>query len=110
MTQGVPTGEKATIQFHPRKSDFATLEDLGMRSKLQEQLDEVLARSSGLVLFSAIPGGGLRSTLTTVLRSADRITREYVSIEEENTRYEEVENVGVVTFQAAGGGEPHGRS
>ena len=70
-----------------------TLDELGMRSKLQTQLGELLEMPRGFVLFSAPPGGGLRSTMDAVLHHCDRFTREFATVEEEANRYQEVENV-----------------
>ena len=77
--------------------------NLGMRTKLQEQLRELLELPRGFVLFSAIPGGGLRSTMDAVLHDCDRFTREFAALEEEANRYQEVENVPVTTYNAADG-------
>lgn len=105
-SQGTTTGERVLLQFEGKKAKFDTLESLGMRQKMEEQLRELLARESGLVLFSAIPGGGLRTTMTIALRSTDRFMREFVGIEEEKNRYEAVENIPVVTYSAQQGQSP----
>ncbi len=96
--QGVAGGERAVIQFETKRVRFENLEALGMRAKIQEQLGELLGRTQGLLLFSAQSGAGLRSTMNVALRSTDRFLREFVALEAENNRYEEVENVPVTTY------------
>ena len=96
--QGIAGGERAVIQFEAKRVRFENLDALGMRTKMQEQLTELFARKQGLLLFSAMPGGGLRSTMNLALRSTDRLLREFVALEAENNRYEEVENIPVTTY------------
>ncbi len=102
-SQGTQSGERALIQFVEGKIPRRTLDELGMRSKLQEQLDQLLHLPRGLVLFSAIPGGGLKSTVDAVLHYCDRFTREFATLEDEANRYQEVENVPATTYNIAGG-------
>ncbi|MGO8748433.1 MAG: ATPase, T2SS/T4P/T4SS family [Thermoguttaceae bacterium] len=103
---GTPTGERALIQFESKQTLLKTFDDLGMRPKMQEQLREQMAREQGMLLLSAMPGMGLRTTMHVLLRSADRFTREYASIEDEANRYEVVENVPATTYKAAAGQTP----
>jgi type II secretory ATPase GspE/PulE/Tfp pilus assembly ATPase PilB-like protein len=106
VSQGTPTGERILIQFEEKKIRFKTLDELGMRAKLQEQLRELLGAPQGFLLFAAIPGGGLRSSMDVVLHVCDRFTREFAALEEETNRYAEVENVPVTTYKAADGVSP----
>ncbi len=105
-SQGTATGERAVLQLEIKKTRFANLDEIGMRTKMQEELREVMGRPGGMVLFSAIPAGGLRSTFNVVLRTADRFTREFVSVEDENNRYEPVENLPVFTYKSVEGQTP----
>jgi type II secretory ATPase GspE/PulE/Tfp pilus assembly ATPase PilB-like protein len=105
-SQGTAGGERVLIQFEEKKVRFDTFDDLGLRTKLQEQLRELLNLPKGLVLFSAAPGNGLRSTMDVALRACDRFVREFISVEEENTLYQTVENVAVSTYSAAEGQTP----
>jgi len=104
--QGTKTGERVVIQFEQKKIAFDELDELGLRDKLQEQLRELLYLEKGLVLLSAIPGGGLRSTADVVIRLTDRFTREFVAVEEESNPYERIENCPVRTYKAADGQTP----
>jgi len=102
-SQGVPTGERAVIQFEVKQTRFETLEELGMSAKARDQLKELLARPNGVLVFSALPAGGLRTLMNVALRSADRFTRDFVALEDEARRYEEVENIPPTTYKASGG-------
>ena len=104
--QGTSTGERVLLQFEGKKIRMKDLEELGVRTKVQEQFREVLGAPHGLVLFSAIPDGGLRTTMDVALRSCDRFTREFVAVEEAGNRYLEVENVPVTVYNVAEGGSP----
>ena len=85
-SQGTKTGERVLIQFEIQAAHLKTLADLGMREKMQEQLTELLQRPKGFVLFSALPAGGLRTTIDVVLHGMDRFLREFVAVEEESNR------------------------
>jgi type II secretory ATPase GspE/PulE/Tfp pilus assembly ATPase PilB-like protein len=98
-SQGTATGERAVVQLDEKKVRFTTLDDLGMRPKMQEQLLELLATKQGYMLFSALPANGLRSTLSVALRVTDRMTREFATMESETNRYEEIENIPVMTYK-----------
>jgi len=105
-SQGTKTGERALVQLTDEKIRFQTFDDIGLRAKLQEQLQEMLDMERGLLLISAMPAGGLRSTADVVLRHTDRFTREFMAVEEETNRYQEVENCPVTTYNAAAGQSP----
>ena len=105
-SQRVQTGERASIQFETKLLALKTLADLGMRDKMQEQLKELLHRPKGFVLFSAVPAGGLRTTLDVVLHGMDRFLREFVAVEEETNPSTAMENIPVTTYKAAAGESP----
>ncbi len=105
-SQGTKTGERVLIQFEDKKIRFDTVGELGMRQKMEEQLRELLALKKGIILLSAMPANGLRSTSDVVIRHTDRFTREFMAVEEEATRYEEIENCPVTTYSAANGESP----
>jgi type II secretory ATPase GspE/PulE/Tfp pilus assembly ATPase PilB-like protein len=105
-SQGTPGGERVAMQFEEKKIRLQTLDELGMRTKLQEQLMELLSAKKGLVLFSAPVANGLRTTMDVVLRSCDRYTREFAAVEDEDRPFAQVENVPVTTYKAADGQTP----
>lgn len=105
-SQGVKTGERAVLVFERPKTDLDTLEQLGMRPKMQEQLGELLRAERGLVLFSAPSGGGLRTTWKAALNSTDRLVRDFVYIEDSGQPSEAVESVTVEQVDVAAGQTP----
>ncbi|MCE5303202.1 MAG: Flp pilus assembly complex ATPase component TadA [Planctomycetaceae bacterium] len=105
-SQGTPTGERVLLQFEAKKVPFTTLDEIGMRPKLQEQLTELLGQPKGFTLFSAAPAGGLRSMVDVSLRVCDRFTREFAAVEDERKPYEPVENVPVTRYDSAAGQSP----
>lgn len=97
--QGTQTGERVVVQVERKKTKFNSLDEAGMRSKMQEQLKEALEGKPGFVLLAAPPASGLRSTTHLVLRSMDRFMREFVGVEDETNRYDPVENVPITTYK-----------
>jgi type II secretory ATPase GspE/PulE/Tfp pilus assembly ATPase PilB-like protein len=93
------------VQFDDVGFRFKSLDELGMRAKLQEQLKEALA-ASGFVVFSSPPAGGLTTTVDVALRSVDRYMRNFVTVEEEKGRERDIENLHPSTYNAAAGESP----
>ena len=94
------------MEFEVKGIHLSSLDELGMRAKMQEQLKEVLNRPKGFVILSAIPTGGLRTTTKVVLSTLDRFIREFAAVEDESNRYDEVENIAVTTYQSKSGQSP----
>ncbi|HEY2881367.1 MAG TPA: ATPase, T2SS/T4P/T4SS family [Pirellulales bacterium] len=100
-TQPAEGGERAVWYFHPTKTPIMTLEELGMRPKTQEQLKELVGRSKGLVVISAMPQAGLSSLFDGVLKSCDRYMRDFASVEDVGFREHDIENLQVTTYNPA---------
>jgi len=105
-SQGTAGGERVLLQFEDKKVRFYTFDELGLRTKLQEQVMELLATRKGLVLFSALPTGGLRSTVDVALQNCDRFVREFAAVEAEEHPYQTVENAAVTAYKEAEGQSP----
>ena len=101
LSQGTETGERAVIKLDDRASTFHSLLALGMRDKMREQLLEMMNGGPGFLLFAAMPAGGLSTTLKVALEESDRLMRSYAAIEEVSHRELDIENVEVVTYNAA---------
>ena len=108
-SQGTKTGERVVLHLDDGVEEkFTSLEQLGMRSKTQEQLTELLSAEQGMILLASLPGDGLTTTLNLTLKSMDRFMRNFVSVEDHGKREVQVENVEVMTFDTAAGGSPAG--
>lgn len=105
-SQGVPTGERVVLELEVKKDNLDTLTDLGMRDKTQQQLRELMAARQGLVLFSAAPGNGLTTLWQASLHSADRLLRDFISIEDKHKPGPVIENVVVEAYDSAAGQTP----
>ncbi|HTQ38509.1 MAG TPA: ATPase, T2SS/T4P/T4SS family [Pirellulales bacterium] len=103
---GVENGERVVAHFHPTKAPVHTLEELGLRAKTQEQLKQLLARTSGFVVFSSMPYGGLSNLFDAALKVCDRYVRDFAAVEDVNNREHEIENLQVTTYNAAAGETP----
>jgi type II secretory ATPase GspE/PulE/Tfp pilus assembly ATPase PilB-like protein len=105
-SQGTQTGERALVSIDPRKPTFKTLDDIGMRPKMQEQLGE-LTQQNGLILFSAMPIGGLTTTMDVAIMSSDRFVRNWVAVVDASKPPErEIENLHLTTYASAAGETP----
>jgi type II secretory ATPase GspE/PulE/Tfp pilus assembly ATPase PilB-like protein len=102
-TQPAEGGERAVLHLHPTQWPILTFDELGMRTKTQEQLKELLARQAGFVIFSSMPSGGLSCLFDAALKSCDRYMRDFAAVEEVNHREHDIENLQVTTYNAAKG-------
>ncbi|HZN35716.1 MAG TPA: ATPase, T2SS/T4P/T4SS family [Pirellulaceae bacterium] len=108
-SQGTQTGERAVLQFIPITKHVRSLEELGMRDKLREQLPELIGPGHhGLVIFAAMPGDGLTATWQAALRSTDRLMRDFIAVEDIHKREPDVENVDCSKYDSAKGETPEG--
>ncbi len=105
-SQGTKTGERAVLEFDAGAAGFKTLSDIGMRDKIQEQLQAAMAAPSGMVIFSSPPVGGLSTTWEIAFLFTDRLLRDFVAVEDVAKPETHVENVDVSTFNAAAGETP----
>jgi type II secretory ATPase GspE/PulE/Tfp pilus assembly ATPase PilB-like protein len=107
ISQGTQTGERAVVHFTLITKSVRSLEDLGMRDKVREQLASIMGPGEhGLVVFAALPGDGLSATWSASLRGTDRLMRDFISVEEIHRREPEVENVDVTKYDATKGEKP----
>lgn len=97
-SQGTKTGERVIIEINTKKSPFENMDDLGFRDKLRDDLKASLAEKQGLVIISAMPTGGLRTTWNLTLRATDRYMRDFAAIEDKAKPVTHVENIEVHAF------------
>jgi type II secretory ATPase GspE/PulE/Tfp pilus assembly ATPase PilB-like protein len=106
VSQGVANGERVVLTRLNEKAKPHTYDALGMREGLKAQWEEIMARDRGLVVFSAMPGGGLTTMMNASLEETDRLMRDFFSIEEVNHREHEIQNISVHTYDASKGETP----
>ena len=105
-SQGTQTGERVLLQMEGKKLAFQSLEELGMRQKMIDQLSELLTHKAGMFAFASLPGGGLSTTVDVALNSVDRFTRNFAAVEDVTSGEREVLNVPVTTYSSAAGETP----
>ncbi|MEX0670905.1 MAG: ATPase, T2SS/T4P/T4SS family [Pirellulales bacterium] len=101
-----PTGEQLVIQLEPPATAFKKLADLGMPGPLAEQLIGLTAVERGLILVSSPPATGLTTTFDMLVQSADRLLRDFISLEDAALPPREIQNVKPVPFDARTGVSP----
>jgi type II secretory ATPase GspE/PulE/Tfp pilus assembly ATPase PilB-like protein len=106
ISQGTATGERAFLQIAEVKKPKRTFEELGMRTKVEEQLRPLLDSPQGIIIYSAPPGGGLSTIMDAGIRALDRFMRDAVVVEDAGRREQEIENAAVTTFNGAAGETP----
>jgi type II secretory ATPase GspE/PulE/Tfp pilus assembly ATPase PilB-like protein len=107
QSQGTQTGERVLLHFVHLTKHVRSLEELGMRDKLREQLPELIGPGHhGLVVFAALPGDGLSATWQAALRSTDRLMRDFIAVEDLHKREPDVENVDVSKYDTTKGEGP----
>ncbi len=105
-TQGVANGERVIVSRLNEKAKPHTYEALGIRDALKDQWAEIMSRDQGMVIFSAMPAGGLTTLANASLEETDRLMRDFFSIEEVNRRETELQNIAVHTYDSAKGQTP----
>lgn len=105
-SQGTAQGERVLIRLDPEKIPFQRLEDLGMRDTMIEQFREALNSESSCVLVGAPRGAGLTTTWSVTLNAADRLIRDFQSLEPESEPELEVINVNPNLYGGSTGLSP----
>lgn len=105
-TKMTKAGEQFAIELETPPAKFKSAEDLGMPAEMLERLQRLVNLERGLVIVSAAPGHGLSTCFDMVVTAADRLMRDFVSIEETHEQAAEVQNVKVQKYDAAAGETP----
>jgi type II secretory ATPase GspE/PulE/Tfp pilus assembly ATPase PilB-like protein len=93
QSQGVPTGERVLAKIESEQIPFKRMTDLGMRDKMAEILKEKLDAHGIFVLITAPKGEGLSSTWVTAVNAADRLVRDFQSLEQQENPDTEIINI-----------------
>lgn len=94
------------VQIDSSGTVYRKLADLGVPEPIAAQLGKLLAAERGLLLLSSPPGEGLTTTSDLVVESADRLLRDFISIEDAAQPPREIQNVKPVRFDARTGITP----
>ncbi|QDU86842.1 Type II secretion system protein E [Pirellulimonas nuda] len=106
-SQGVKTGERVSLGCRSSKQKMlTTLAELGMREKTAEQWAEVCAAQHGTIVIASMPEGGLTTLTDVSLMETDRLMREFLAVEDVHAPEQELENIGVFTYDSKKGETP----
>lgn len=109
VSQGTQAGERVLVSFVPiiKGGGVRTLEELGMRDKLRDQVKELIGPGTkGMFIACAMPQDGLSSLWAGVLRSTDRLMRDFVCLQDQDNPEPEVENIEIMKCNFAEGETP----
>jgi type II secretory ATPase GspE/PulE/Tfp pilus assembly ATPase PilB-like protein len=93
QSQGTAGGERVLIRLEPEKVPFNVLAELGMRDTMIQQFREALNSENSSVVISAPRGMGLTSTWNVAINAADRLIRDFQSLEPETDKEPEIINI-----------------
>jgi len=103
QSQGIPTGERVLIKIEPEKIPFSTLADLGMRDTMIEQFRAALNSEGTSVIISCPKATGLSTTWQIAINAADRLVRDFQSVEPENDKEPEIININPCLYGGSTG-------
>ena len=95
--------ERWLISFERSADHLHSLADLGMRKKTAEEVTTALQNTKGMILFSALPAGGLTTLINIGLESVDRYMRDFVSVEDSESPESEIANVDPKYYDSTAG-------
>ena len=98
--------ERWLISFERSADHLHSLLDLGMRKKTVEEVTSALQNTKGMILFSALPAGGLTTLISIGLESVDRYMRDFVSVEDSDSPELEIANVDPKYYDSSAGERP----
>ena len=81
-SQGTRDGEKMTLRILDQSNSVSSLNDLGFRKQLEEQLKEVVHQPHGLLLVCGPTGAGKSTTLYACLNDIDSYQQNIITIED----------------------------
>jgi type II secretory ATPase GspE/PulE/Tfp pilus assembly ATPase PilB-like protein len=94
-------GERLDVQFGYGRPVFKTLADTGMDNGLRTRVQEIMSLAQGVVVVAAPRRNGLSTLFEHVMLTADRLMRDFVSIEDAAAPLREVQNVKTCRWDAA---------
>ena len=100
MVQSATTGEQVLIHVDTPTVVFKSMGDLGVPKPISDTISHLLGLEKGLVVLSSPAASGLSTTFDVVVSSADRLLRDFISIEDAAAPPREIQNVKPVRFDA----------
>ena len=100
MVQSAPTGEQVLIQVDTPSVVFKSMGDLGVPKAISDTISQLLGLEKGLVVLSSPAAAGLTTSFDVVVSSADRLLRDFISIEDAAAPPREIQNVKPVKYDA----------
>lgn len=99
-------GERIDVHFDYGRPVFKTLADTGMPEGLRTRVQEFMTLAQGVLLVVAPRRSGLSTLYEQVLLAADRLMRDFVSLEDAAAPLREIQNVKVCRWDAAAKSAP----
>ena len=103
ISQGVKTGERVAIRLDQGPRKFESLAELGMRPKLVDKYKAMVAKPTGLILFSTLPGDGASTLWHTAINQCDRLMRDFYAVENGAAVEREIINVESIAYDRSAG-------
>lgn len=101
-----PAGPRLTSRIEAPETIFKTLADLGMPGDTATVLEQLLKVEKGVLLLSGPAGSGLTTTFSTLVQSADRLMRDFISLENAAEPPRPIQNVKPVPYDLRTGNAP----
>ena len=98
--------ERWLVTMQRKEHRIHTLDDLGMRATTAEAVATSLQNTQGMILFSALPQGGLTTLIDVALEGVDRYMRDFVSVEDADFPDPEIANVDPKRYDSTAGERP----
>ncbi len=92
MTQGVKTGEQATLKIAQAYAERLNLSQIGMWPESVEAMTQAM-NGPGITIISAPPKSGLSTTWQSAINGSDRMMRDCVALVDPNENETKFENV-----------------
>lgn len=103
-TSGSKSGEKMVMRILDTASSISSLQDIGLRPKLVQEVRSLVTQPHGLFLVCGPTGSGKSTTLYSALREIDRYQKNIITVEDpieytlDNVTQIEINTKGGQTF------------
>lgn len=101
IVQTATTGEQVLAEIETKAPPLKTAADLGMPAAVVDGVGQLLTLEKGILLLSSPPASGLSATFDVVIGMADRLVRDFISIEDAAAPANDIQNVKPIRYDAA---------